>query len=110
MTVSDNEHEIIRNPKVYVVGYTEEQLVEIKKVLKEKRIDLVTCQQDADASVTPDWIIGPKPEMVAPDMDFASIEKRVVLVNEAHLFCGHPLANIGSAIPEVQDCKDTSFD
>ena len=47
----------IRNPKVCVTGASDEELVKIKELLKEKGIDLVDMPDEADAVVTPDWLL-----------------------------------------------------
>ena len=47
----------IRNPKVCVTGASDEELVKIKGLLKEKGIDLVVIPDEADAIVTPDWLL-----------------------------------------------------
>lgn len=66
-TVPPYKEEIVRNPRVVVVGATPSELAQIKIILAEKKIDLVEMPDEADATVDADWILRqglPSPEEV----------------------------------------------
>jgi hypothetical protein len=103
MGIPDLKNEVICNPRVFVVNHTEEHRVEIKKILKENNIFLISCPENADASVTVDWILEKRPQIELREMNFSALEERVLLMHD-YGFCGHPIANIGESIT---NCKDT---
>ena len=56
MNVSDIKHEVIRNPKILVIGASPEEMVQIKILLASKNIDLVELPREADAVVDANWV------------------------------------------------------
>jgi len=67
MTESDIEQEVIRNPRICIIGGLGSSTEAIRELLKAKNIDLVEIPEQADATVEAGWVAEHLPPTIVID-------------------------------------------